>query len=112
MQTTFPIFVSKLYKDIWKDDRRWLSLVISTVNWDTSLLYFFAKLWHIGWYLVDHECFLSIFYGNVKKCFENAEHIRENLPGIKELFELPILKSGDLNLKACAFMFLIVLLLC
>ena len=29
-----------------------------------------------------------------------------------ELFELPILKSGDLNLKAYAFKFLIVLPLC
>ena len=29
-----------------------------------------------------------------------------------ELFELPILESRDLNLKACAFKFLIVLLLC
>ena len=29
-----------------------------------------------------------------------------------ELFELPILKSGDTNLKGCAFKFLIVLLLC
>ena len=29
-----------------------------------------------------------------------------------ELFELPILKSGDFNLKAYAFKFLIVLLLC
>ena len=37
-QTTFPILVSKLYTDIWKDDRRWLSLAISTVNWGTGLL--------------------------------------------------------------------------
>ena len=29
-----------------------------------------------------------------------------------ELFELPLLGSGDLNLKTCAFKFLIVLLLC
>ena len=29
-----------------------------------------------------------------------------------ELFELPILKSGDFNLKAYAFKFLIVVLLC
>ena len=27
--------------------------------------------------------------------------MRENLPGRMELFELPILKSGDLNSKAC-----------
>ena len=45
------------------------------------------------------------FFGNVKKCFKN-------LPGRMELFELSVLKSGDLNLKACAFKFLIVLLLC
>ena len=29
-----------------------------------------------------------------------------------KLFELPILESADLNLKVCAFKFLIVLLLC
>ena len=29
-----------------------------------------------------------------------------------ELFELPILESGDLNLKGCTFKFLIVLPLC
>ena len=63
-------------------------------------------------YLVGHECFHFIFYDNVKKCFENLEYIRENLPGKMELFELLILKSGDLNLKACAFKLLIVLLLC
>ena len=45
------------------------------------------------------------FFDNVKKCFKN-------LPGRMELFELSVLKSGDLNLKACAFKFLIVLLLC
>ena len=38
-------------------------------------------------------------------------YIRENQSGNIELFELPILKSGDLNLKAYAFKFLIVLLL-
>ena len=32
--------------------------------------------------------------------------------GRMELFELLILKYGDLNLKACAFEFLIVLFLC
>ena len=52
-------------------------------------------------------------YDNVKKSFQNSEYIRENLPGEwrMELFELPLLKSGDLNLKTCALKFLIVLLL-
>ena len=62
--------------------------------------------------LVGHACFHSIFLDNVKKCFKNSEYIRENIPGRMELFELPILKSGDLNLKAYTFKFLIVLLLC
>ena len=62
--------------------------------------------------LVGHGCFPSIFYNNVKKCFKNSEYIKENLPGRMELFELPITKSGDLSLKAYAFKFLIVLLLC
>ena len=58
------------------------------------------------------DVFIPFFYDNAKKCFQNSRYIRENLPGKMELFELPILKSGDLNLKACAFKFLIVLLLC
>ena len=62
--------------------------------------------------LVGHACFHSIFLDNVKKCFINLEYIRENLSGRMELFELPMLKSVDLNLKAYAFKFLIVLLLC
>ena len=62
--------------------------------------------------LVGHACFHPIFLDNVKKCFINSEYIRENLSGRMELFELPMLKSGDLNLKAYAFKFLIVLLLC
>ena len=62
--------------------------------------------------LVGHGWFPSIFLGNVKNCFKNLEYIRENLPARMELFELPILKSGDLNLKAYTFKFLIVLLLC
>ena len=61
--------------------------------------------------LVGHECFHSIFYDDVKNFFKNSEYIRENLPWRMELFELPILKFGDLNLKAHAFKFLMVLLL-
>ena len=44
--------------------------------------------------------------------FSNSEYIRENLLQRMELFELPILESEDLNLKACASKFLIVLLPC
>ena len=62
--------------------------------------------------LVGHGCFHSIFLDNVKKCFKNSQYIKENFPGKMELFELPILKSGDLNLKAYVFKFLIVPLLC
>ena len=58
------------------------------------------------------DVFIPFSYDNVKKCFQNAHYIRENLPGRMELFKLPILKSGDLNLTACAFKFLTVLLLC
>ena len=61
--------------------------------------------------LVGHGYFHSIFLDNVKKYFKNSGYIREHLPGRIELFELPMLKSGDLNLKAYAFKFLIVLLL-
>ena len=61
--------------------------------------------------LVGHGCFHSNFLDNVKRYFTNLEYIRENLPGRMELFELPILKLGDLSLKACAFKFLIALLL-
>ena len=62
--------------------------------------------------LVGHGCFHSIFLDNVKKCFKNSGYIGENLPGRIELFELPTLKSGDLNLKVYTFKFLIVLILC
>ena len=51
-------------------------------------------------------------YDNVKTCFQNSEYIRENLLRRMELCELPILESVDLNLKSCAFKFLIVVLLC
>ena len=46
------------------------------------------------------------------KRFQNSDYIRENLLRRMELFELRILESGGLNLKVCAFKFLIVLLLC
>ena len=62
--------------------------------------------------LAGHGCFHSIFLDNVKKYFKSSEYIRENLPGRMEPFELPIIKSGDLDLKAYAFKFLLVLLLC
>ena len=62
--------------------------------------------------LVGPGCFHPIYYDNVKKSFKNSEYIRENSLGRMELFELPILKSEDLNLRARAFNFLIVLLLC
>ena len=61
--------------------------------------------------LVGHGYLHSISLDNVKKYFKNSEYIRENLSGRIVLFELPILKSEDLNLKAYAFKFLIVLLL-
>ena len=47
-----------------------------------------------------------------KKCFKNSKYVREMLPERIELFGLPILKSGDLNFKACTSKFLIVLLFC
>ena len=62
--------------------------------------------------LVGHGRFHSIFYDNVNKYFQNSEYIRENIPERMELFGLPILKSEDLNLKACAFKFFVVLLFC
>ena len=52
------------------------------------------------------------FFIAISKNVLKAQCIREDLPGRMELFELLILKSGDLNLKAFAFKFLIVLLLC
>ena len=55
------------------------------------------------------DVFIPFFYDNVKKSFQNSECVRESLPRRMELFKLWILKSGDLNLKACAFKFLIVL---
>ena len=50
---------------------------------------------------IPYDGMIPFSYDNVK-----------NLLLRMEVFELPILKSGDLNLKACAFKFLIVLLLC
>ena len=49
------------------------------------------------------------FNDNVKTCFQNSDYNTENLLRRMELFELPILESGDFNFKACAFKFLIVL---
>ena len=53
--------------------------------------------------LVGHGCFHFISLDNVKKCFKISEYIRESLSGRMGLFELPTLKSGDLNLKAYVF---------
>ena len=52
------------------------------------------------------------FFMTISKNVLKTQCIREDLLGRMELFELSILKSGDLNLKAFAFKFLIVLLLC
>ena len=60
---------------------------------------------------IPYDGIIPFSYDNIKKCFPNSEYIRENVRRRKELFELPILESGDFNLKACAFRFLIVLLL-
>ena len=61
---------------------------------------------------IPYDGIIPFSYDNIKKCFQNSEYIRENVLRRKELFELPILEFGDFNLKACAFRFLIVLLLC
>ena len=64
---------------------------------------------HIPYYGI-----IPFSYDSIKTCFQNSEYIRENLFRRMELFQLPIVNSGDLNLnlKACTFKFLIVLLLC
>ena len=59
-----------------------------------------------------YDGIIPFSYDNVKTCFQNSDYIRENLLRTMELFELPILESENLNLKACTFKFLIVLLLC
>ena len=64
---------------------------------------------------VQHVPYYSIIpfsYDSVKRCFQNSDCITENLLRRMELFELLLLESGDLHLKACAFKFLIVLLFC
>ena len=64
---------------------------------------------------VQHLPYYSIIpfsYDSVKTCFQNSDCITENLLRRMKLFELLLLESGDLHLKACAFKFLIVLLLC
>ena len=67
-------------------------------------------MWHKGRSLVDHGCFHPIFYDNVKKYFKNL--LGKTYLERMKLLELPVLKSRNLNLKACAFKSLIVLLLC
>ena len=54
------------------------------------------------------NAFMPFFYDDVKKCFQISEYIRKNLSGRMKLLELPTLKSGDLNFKACDFKFLII----
>ena len=61
---------------------------------------------------IPYDSIIPFSYDNVKTCFQNSDYIRENLRRTMELFQLPILESGNLNLKASAFKFLIVLLLC
>ena len=61
---------------------------------------------------MPYDGIVPFSYDNVKTCFQNSDYIRESLLRRMELSELLILESRDLNLKACAFKFLIVLLLC
>ena len=61
---------------------------------------------------IPYDGIIPSSYDKVKTCFQNSDYITENLLRRVALFELPLLESGDLNLKACAFKFLIVLLLC
>ena len=61
---------------------------------------------------VPYDDIIPFSYDNVKTYFQNWKYIRENLLQRMELFELPLLESGDLNLKAVLFKFLIVLLAC
>ena len=44
--------------------------------------------------------------------FQNSDYITENLTSKNGAVQLPLLESADLNLRACAFKFLIVLFLC
>ena len=55
---------------------------------------------------IPYNGIIPFSYDYVKTCFKNSDYITENLLRRMELFGLPILESGNLNLKACAFKFL------
>ena len=59
---------------------------------------------------IPYEGKISFSYDNVKTCFKNSDYLTENLLRRMELFELPILESGDLKLKECAIKILVVLI--
>ena len=58
--------------------------------------------------VVSFHCLIT----TSKHVFKTQTTLEQNLFRRMKLFELPILDSADLNLKVCAFKFLIVLLLC
>ena len=58
--------------------------------------------------VVSFHCLIT----TSKHVFKTQTTLEQNLFRRMKLFELPILESADLNLKVCAFKFLIVLLLC
>ena len=58
---------------------------------------------------ISHDGTISFSYDNIKAYFQNSEYISEKLPRTRELLELWLLDSGDLNLKAHIFMFWVVL---
>ena len=59
---------------------------------------------------IPYDGNISFSYDHVKKCFKNSDYLTENLLRRMELFELPILESGDLKLKECAIKILVVLI--
>ena len=58
--------------------------------------------------VVSFHCLIT----TSKHVFKTQTTLEQNLFRRMKLFELPILESADLNLKVCAFKFLIVILLC
>ena len=58
--------------------------------------------------IVSFHCLIT----TSKHVFKTQTTLEQNLFRRMKLFGLPILESADLNLKVCAFKFLIVLLLC
>ena len=61
---------------------------------------------------IPYDGIIPFSYDNVKTCFQSSDCIREKLLLRMELFDLRISEFADLNLKGCAFKFLIVLFLC